>query len=294
MHTIPMPVRRVAIATIVAAVLVPATTFAQGGAARTPRADSTREANMLDTRGETAQARVIFEKLIASAPDPAQKAAAQRALAISYAFIGDCANTARLEEQVIAYWVTREGAEPQNAFYQQGEMANEAARVCIDAGDLTTAEKYYRRGAELGLREPTPKTHPKSLWDFRLAHALGRVAALHGDKAAAARHVADARKLLDADTAMAAAQERFFPYLQGYVALYTGDLSGAEAAFAKTLAIKGNENDPFFNYLAGETQERLGNLAKAKEYFQKAYDVSTGHNPPGAFVRPHARKKLGR
>ena len=33
----------------------------------------------------------------------------------------------------------RETAEPQNAFYQQGEMANEAARVCIDAGDLAAA-----------------------------------------------------------------------------------------------------------------------------------------------------------
>ena len=289
MSTIPTQLRR---ALAAATLLVPAAALAQGGA-RTPRADSTREASMLDARGETAQARAIFEKLIASAPDPAQKAAAQRALAISHAFDGDCANTAKLEEQVIAYWVTRESADPQNAFYQQGEMANEAARVCVDAGDLVTAEKYYRRGTALGLREPSPKTHPKSLWDFRLTHALARLAARRGDKTAATRYVADARKILDSDSTMAAAQERFFPYLQGYVALYTGDLLGADAAFAKTLATKGNENDPFFNYLAGETQERLGNTAKAKEYYQKAYDLATGHNAPGAFVRPHARKKLG-
>ena len=172
-------------------------------------------------------------------------------------------------------------------------MANEAARVCIDAGDLTMAEKYYRRGAELGLKEPAPKTHPKSLWDFRLSHALARLAARRGDKSGAARYVADARKILDSDSTMAASQERFFPYLQGYVALYTGDLTDADAAFTKTLATKGNENDPFFNYLAGETQERLGNKAKAKEYYQKAYDLATGHNAPGAFVRPRARKKLG-
>jgi tetratricopeptide (TPR) repeat protein len=276
-----------------ATLLVPAVVLAQGGAARTPRADSTREANMLDTRGETAQAHAIFEKLVASAPDPAQKAAAQRALAISYAFDGDCANVLKLEEQVITYWVTRESAEPQNAYYQQGEMANEAARVCIDAGDLATAEKYYRRGAELGLREPAPQTHPKSLWNFRLAHALGRLAARHGDKTGAARYVAEARKILDGDSTMAAVQERFFPYLQGYVALYAGDLAGADAAFTESLATKGNENDPFFNYLAGETHEKLGHTAKAKEYYQKAYDLATGHNPPGAFVRPHARKKLG-
>jgi tetratricopeptide (TPR) repeat protein len=279
---------------IVAAVLmIPGALYAQGGAARSPRADSTREASMLDSRGEYPQARAIFEKLIASAPDPAQQAAAQRALAISYAFTGDCAKTAKLEEEVIAYWVTRESAEPQNAFYQQGEMANEAARVCIDAGDLVTAEKYYRRGTDLGLKEPASKTHPKSLWDFRLANALGRLAARRGDKTTSAKYVVEARRALDDDPSMAAAQERFFPYLQGYVALYTGDLRGAELAFAATLAMKGNENDAFFNYLAGETQELIGNRAKAREFYQKAYELAVGHNPPGAFVRPQARKKLG-
>ena len=77
---------------------------------------------------------------------------------MSYAFDADCANTVKYEEMVIAYWKTREQAEPQNAFYQQGEMANEAARVCIDAGQLDIAEKYYRKGSELGLKEPSPKT----------------------------------------------------------------------------------------------------------------------------------------
>ena len=74
---------------------------------------------------------------------------------------------------MIAYWATREQAEPQNAFYQEGEIANEAARVCIDAGDFATAERYYRRGTELGLKEPEPKTHPASLWNFRLGACTG-------------------------------------------------------------------------------------------------------------------------
>ncbi len=51
---------------------------------------------------------------------------------------------------VIDYWKTREQAEPQNAFYQQGEMANEAARVCIDVGKLDEAERWYKAGRELG------------------------------------------------------------------------------------------------------------------------------------------------
>src|SRR5687768_10002180 len=111
-----------------------------------------RQAGRLDTEGRSTEARARFQQLIDSAPTAAARAAAQRRMAMSYAFDGDCANTVRYEEMVIAYWKTREREEPQNAFYQQGEMANEAARVCIDVGDLDTAEKYYRMGSELGLK----------------------------------------------------------------------------------------------------------------------------------------------
>jgi len=278
----------------VAAILcvLPAVAGAQRGGPRTPRSDSLREAARLDGDGSTAKAREIIERLIASAPDPAAKAEAQRALAMSYAFDGDCAKTARAEDLVIAYWTTREQAEPQNAFYQEGEMANEAARVCIDAGDLATAERYYRRGTELGLKEPEPRTHPASLWNFRLAHALARLAARRGDKAEALKHVAAARAALDGDKAMAAQQERFFPYLTGYVALYTGDLRTAEADFTKAISLPGNTNDPFFHCLLAMTYEKLGEQDKAREFYKKAYDLATAHNPPAAFVRPLARKKL--
>jgi len=258
-----------------------------------PRADSNRTASRLDTDGKTREAREIFQRLVDGAPDPAAKAAAQRAMAMSYAFDGDCKNTVKYEELVIAYWVTREQAEPQNAFYQQGEMANEAARVCIDAGDLAAAEKYYRRGTELGLKEPAPKTHSKSLWDFRLEHALARLAARHGDKASAQAHVAAARKLLDGDSALATAQERFYPYLVGYVALHTGDLATAETELSKTIAMRGNERDPFFHALLALTHEKMGHADAAKPLWQKAYDLATAHNPPAAHVRPLARKKLG-
>ena len=172
-------------------------------------------------------------------------------------------------------------------------MANEGARVCIDAGDLDTAEEWYRKGYELGNREPEPRTHPKSLWDYRLAHALGRVAARRGDKAEAEKQIADARRALDSDTAMAAQQERFFPYLVGYVALYTGDPATAESEFTKAIAIKGNDRDPFMHSLLAMTYEKQGKAEQAKEMYRKAYDLATAHNPPAAFVRPFARKKLG-
>lgn len=275
------------------AAFIATTHLAAQGTPRTPRADSLREASRLDAQGETAQARVIFQRLIDSAPDPAAKAAAQRAMAMSFAFDGDCASTVRYEEMVIAYWVTREQAEPQNAFYQEGEMANEAARVCIDAGDLDTAERYYRRGSDLGLKEPEPRTHPKSLWEFRLTHALARLAARRGNTAEAHRQLAEARRILDADPAMAAQQERFFPYLAGYVALYTNELETAEAELSKALAMEGNRNDPFFHCLLAMTYEKMGNAYKAKSLYLRAYELAAGHNPPAAFTRPYARRKIG-
>ncbi len=275
---------------------LPELVVAQGGAAaaRTPRADSTREASRLDVEGQTAKARAIFQAQIDNAPDPAAKAASQRAMAMSYAFDGDCANTVKYEEMVIAYWVTRESAEPQNAFYQQGEMANEAARVCIDAGNLDVAEKYYRKGTELGLKEPAPKTHPKSLWDYRLAHALGRLAARRGNKAEAAKQIAAAKQILASDSTMAVAQARFLPYLEGYVALYTGDLAGAETNLTKALALQGNGTDPFMTSLLAMTYEKQGKAAEAKALWQKAYDLATAHNPPAAYARPLARTKIGK
>lgn len=251
-----------------------------------------QEASRLDAEGSTKAARVIIQTVIDSATAPATKAAAQRAMAMSYAFDGDCANTVKHEEMVIAYWKTREGAEPQTAFYQEGEIANEAARVCIDAGKIDVAEKYYRTGSELGLKEPEPKTHPRSLWDYRLAHALGRIAARRGNSAEAKRQIAEARRILDSDPKMSEGQERFYPYLAGYVAFYTGDLKGAETELTKALAIRGNQNDPFMNTLLGMTYEKLNQKDKAKALYQKAYDVATAHNPPAAFVRPFVRSKL--
>ena len=266
--------------------------IAQQGGDRTPRGDSLRQAQRLDVDAKHPEARAIFQKLIDNAPDPATKAAAQRRMAISHGFEGHCAETVRYEEMVIAYWKTRESQEPQNAFYQEGEMANEAARICIDAGDLTTAERMYKRGSELGLEEPEPKTHPKSLWDYRLAHAMARLAARKGDKAEAQRQVAEARKILDSDPTMAANQERFFPYLTGYVALYTNDLTTAQADLTKALSMQGNSTDPFMHALMGMVHEKLGHAAVAREWYQKAYDLATQHTPPSAFARPFTRKKL--
>jgi tetratricopeptide (TPR) repeat protein len=278
---------------ILGVVLAAAPLGAQQQQPANPVQAAMREAQALDRRGRHAESRAIFQRLIDSAATPQARAAAQRRMAMSYGFEGDCANTVKYEMMVIDYWKTQEAAEPQNAFYQQGEMANEAARVCIDAGKLDEAERLYRLGSELGNREPEPRTHPRSLWDYRLHHALARIAARRGQRDEAEFHVASARRALDADTAMASDQERFFPYLTGYVALYTNNLTKAEQELTRAIAMRGNDRDPFMHALLGMTYERAGNQAKARELYQKAYDLATGHNPPAVFTRPFARAKLG-
>ena len=264
---------------------------AQGQQPRTP-SPQIREASRLDLDGQTMKARVILRQVLDTISDPAAKADAQRAMAMSFAFAGDCANTTKYESLVIDYWRSRERADPGNAYYQEGEMADEAARVCLDANDMDTAERWYRKGYELGLLEPAPQTHRRALWDFRLAHALGRIAARRGDTAQAHREIEAARHALDADTAMAAQQERFFPYLVGYVALYTNDLPTAQAQFTKAIALKGNEKDPYLRCLLAMTDEQLNRHDDAMAQYRDAYDLATAHNPGSAFARRYARVKL--
>ena len=281
--------RRIAIA-ILAMLTVPMTMRAQ----MTPTAGAMREALRLDSDGRTTDARAILQQIVDTASEPRVRAAAHRAMAMSHAFDGDCKNTARYEELVMTYWKTREAEEPQNAFYQQGEMANEAARVCIDVGELDVAERYYLLGSELGLKEPEPKAHPKSLWDYRLAHAKARLAARRGKADDARRHVAEARRILDGDPKMAAAQERFYTYLTGYVALFTNDFASAETELKRAIVMPGNATDPYMHALLAMTYEKLGDEMKARAFHEKAYALATSHNPPAAFTRPYARRKLAR
>ena len=284
--------------TSVAAVILISLAASQLGAQQQQREPSRRQqlmraATFLDSQGRHDQSRAIFETLIETATNARDTASARRAMARSFGFDRNCGETMRYELMVIDYWKTREADEPQNAFYQQGEMANEGARICIDAGALDSAQKYYTLGSELGNREPEPRTHPKSLWDYRLAHAMARIEARRGNRAAAMRHVAAARRALDSDTAMARSQERFFPYLEGYVALYLNDLARAETKLKETLAMRGNDGDPFFHALLGMTYEKQGRAAEARQMYERAYELSDGHNPPAAFSRPFAREKLG-
>jgi tetratricopeptide (TPR) repeat protein len=234
---------------------------------------------VLDLMRKGAEARQYFAKAIQTAPTPQAKAQAHRSMAMSYAFEGDCGNAAKYEQLAIDYWTTAKD------FYQQGELADEAARVCIDAGDLDAASQWYKKGHDSGLQEPGIKPDRKDLWEFRWEHAQARIAARRGIQAEARKHVATAKAILDRGV-IDKSQAQFFPYLTGYVALFTGDYKTALEDLQKA-----NENDPFIQCLIGQTYEKLGDKGKAMEYYRKAAGT-TAHNPPAAYARPFPAKKL--
>ncbi len=234
----------------------------------------------LDLLGRGIEARKYFAKAIESAATPQAKANARRAMAMSYAFSGDCPNTIKYEQLVFDHYVETKD------FYQQGEMADEAARVCIDSGDLDAAYKWYKIGHDAGLKEPEIKPDRVDLWNFRWEHAQARIAARRGNPAEARKHVAAAKAILDNDAAMTGQQAAFYPYLTGYVAFYAGDYKQALEELQKA-----NQNDPFIQCLLGQTYEKLGDKDKAMECYRKAA-MATAHNPPAAFARPFATRKL--
>lgn len=235
--------------------------------------------NVLDLMGRGEEARKYFAKAINAADTPEHKAMAQRAMAMSYAFEGNCKKTVEHEQQVFDHFG---GAKN---FFQQGEIADEAARVCLDSGDLDAAYKWYKVGHDTGLEEPDMKPARKDLWEFRWEHAQARIAARRGEQAEAQKHVAAAKAVLDKGTNPEQAQ--FFPYLKGYVAFYAGDYKAALEELQKA-----NQNDPFIQCLIAQTYEKLGEKEKSVECYRKAA-AAVAHNPSAAYGVPLAKKKLG-
>jgi tetratricopeptide (TPR) repeat protein len=234
--------------------------------------------SVLDLMGKGEEARKYFSKAIEVADTPEHKAGAQRAMAMSYAFEGNCKKTIEHEQHVFDFYGSMKN------FFQQGEIADEAARVCIDSRDLDAAQKWYKIGHDAGMKEPDIKPARQDLWNFRWEHAQARIAARRGDQADAQKHVAAAQAILDKGTVPE--QADFLPYLKGYVAFYVGGYKAALEELGKA-----NQNDPFIQCMTGETYEKLGDRDKAMEFYRKASTASS-HNPPAAYAVPFARKKL--
>lgn len=234
--------------------------------------------SVLDLMGRGEEARKYFQKAIETANTPERKSGVQRAMAMSYAFEGNCGKSVEYERQALDYYASLKD------FFRQGEISDEAARVCIDSGDLDTAYKWYQQGHDLGLKEADIKAARVDLWNFRWEHAQARIAARRGNQVEAQKHVAAAKAILDKGTNPE--QAPFFPYLVGYVAFYGGDNKTALDEF-----LKANQNDPYIQCLLGQTYEKVGERDKAIEFYRKAA-AAISHNPTAAYAVPFSKKRL--
>lgn len=231
----------------------------------------------LDLKGDYEQARIHFSKAIVLA-NPDQQQQALRATAVSYAFEGKASDAEKYEKQVF-------DARTAKADYSgAGEIANEMGRIALESGDLDGAFKWYQIGHEMALRKPSLEDTYKNLWEFRWAHAQARIAARRGQAAEAQKQVAAAKAALD--KAKNPEQERFFPYLTGYVAFYLSDYKTAIVDLQKA-----DLRDPFILALLGQAYEKSGDPAQAMDCFGKVM-TANNHSPANAFARPLARKKL--
>jgi tetratricopeptide (TPR) repeat protein len=232
----------------------------------------------LDLLGRYTEAQHYFTQAIRAARTPLERALAQRAMAISHGFAGDCKGAEKFETSAFEFY------RGTSDFYNAGEVADELGRLCIDAGDLNRASEWYQRGHDTGLDEPNIAQQRRDLWNFRLAHAKARIAVRRGKPEEASRHVKEAKAILGRGGNPD--QEQYFPYLVAYVAFYAGDYQAALAALQSATPA-----DPFIQCLTAQAYEAIGNREKALEYYRRVAN-STAHSVPAAYARPFATRKL--
>jgi tetratricopeptide (TPR) repeat protein len=230
-----------------------------------------------DLKGDYAEAQSQLAKAIALA-SPDTKAQALRSMAVSYAFEGKPGKAAKYEKQVFDERFAK------GIWIAAAEICNELARIYLESGDSDKAYKWYKMGYDTASRKSDLTDADKNLWLFRWESAQARIAARRGQAAEAQQHIAAGQAALD--KANNPEQAKFYPYLTGYVAFYTGDYKTAIADLQQA-----DQHDPFILALLGEAYEKSGNAAEAKASYQKVLE-SSSHNPGNAFARPLAKKKL--
>jgi len=233
----------------------------------------------LDLEGKYREAREHFSKAMESAPADARQQAL-RAMAISYAFERNATEASEFEQQVFDARIAA------NDFIGAAEIANELARINLESGDIAGANKWYETGYNTALKKNDLTAADKNLWLFRWESAQARIGARGGRTADALRHVAAAKSALD--QANNPDQLRFFPYLTGYVAFYSGDYKTAIADLQKA-----DQRDAMNLALLAEAYEKSGDAGQAADYYHKVL-ASNAHNPTNAFARPLAKEKLAK
>ncbi len=232
---------------------------------------------VLDLKGDYGKAHTYLLQAIEFAP-PDRRVQALRTTAVSYTFQCDLPQVARYEQ--LAF----DAQMKDQKFSDAAGTANELARIYLECGDTADAAKWYQTGYDTALRTPNLSEADRDLWSFRLENAKARIAAREGKPKQADADVAAAKTALD--QSKNADQQRFFPYLTGYVAFYQGNYKSAIEELQKA-----DQKDPFILVLLAQAYEKTGNQSEATKYYKQVLTINS-HNPTNAFARPLAKKKL--
>lgn len=231
----------------------------------------------LDLQGKYDEARRYLAKAIQLASDQ-QAIQALRVMAVSYAFQCNTAKAGEYEKRAFDLQDTWK------KYADAANTADELARIYLECGDLNDALEWYQEGHETALKNPAITPADKDLWEFRWQAAMARISARRGEAAQAQQHLAAAKAILDKNDNKD--QMRFYPYLEGYVALFGGDYKTAIADLQKA-----EQRDPFVLSLLAQAYEKSGDKTQAVECYKKVLTIYM-HNPSNAFARPLAEQKL--
>lgn len=229
----------------------------------------------LDLQGKYAEARQHLAKAIEMAPD---QPLPLRVMAVSYAF--ECNMDKASEYERKAFDLLYNAKKQQDA----AGTADELARIYLECGDNDNAFQWYQTGHLTALQTPNLTPAEKDLWEFRWEAALARIWARRGQAGKAQEHLTAAKTILDKNTNPD--QARFYPYLAGYVELYTGNYKAAIADLQKA-----DQKDPFVLSLLAQAYEKSGDKAKAVDYYKQSTTFNN-HAPTNAFARRTAKEKL--
>lgn len=232
---------------------------------------------VLDMEGDFGKARGYLEKAVEVAP-PDRRVQALRTMAVSYAFQCDLPQVAKYEQQAFDSQMKNQ------KFTDAAGTANELARIYLECDDVPEASKWYQTGYDTAIRQPDLSEADRDLWSCRLENAKARMAAREGKAKQADADVVSAKAILE--KGKIPDQQRFYPYLTGYVAFYAGNYKSAIEELQKA-----DQKDPFILVLLAQAYEKTGNQAEAMKYYRQVLAINS-HNPTNAFARPLAKKKL--